>query len=254
MGSLVEARRRILLNTPHLESLSGSTLSFETDMVSKLKECRIHFTPIQEGSGDPSPDNVRPIVGWDGVTVNHNNNSITIPFPQTIYGGYVDLVKGEVVETHYLDVLSETVENLSNGYNTETTVFFRCQLSNNVSSPSATSQRIEDGMCDSLEYIIASIWNKPTEHVNQITKRYNNNSRVCMVMYNTLFGITDEDSNTEKNQKINAYLSENPIRFAYKLATPIIHQLTPTQLKALKGQNNIWSNANGNIEIKFWTH
>ncbi len=28
-----------------------------------------HFLPVQEGTGDPSPDNVRHIACWDGVTV-----------------------------------------------------------------------------------------------------------------------------------------------------------------------------------------
>lgn len=28
-----------------------------------------HVVPVQEGEGDPSPDNVRPIIGWDAVSV-----------------------------------------------------------------------------------------------------------------------------------------------------------------------------------------
>jgi len=40
----------------------------------------------------------------------------------------------------------------------------------------------------------------------------------------------------------------------YKLATPIEYDLTTEQIKTLKGTNNIWSDANGNIEVKYWTH
>jgi hypothetical protein len=44
------------------------------------------------------------------------------------------------------------------------------------------------------------------------------------------------------------------IKLVYQLKTPIEYPLTPQILKALKGTNNIWSNANGNIEVKYWTH
>lgn len=30
---------------------------------------KVNITPVQEGEGDPSPENVRPIVGWDNVNV-----------------------------------------------------------------------------------------------------------------------------------------------------------------------------------------
>ena len=76
MGSLIETRRRILLDTPHLETASGSVVSFHTDMKSKLKECKLYFSPVQSGSGDPSPDNVRPISGWNGITATHCGKNI----------------------------------------------------------------------------------------------------------------------------------------------------------------------------------
>lgn len=63
------ARRRILNNSPHIESASGNMASFKTDIVSALKECKVHFNAIQEGSGDPSPTNVRPISGRTGLTL-----------------------------------------------------------------------------------------------------------------------------------------------------------------------------------------
>lgn len=62
-------RQRILLNQPHIESVSGDIASFTTDMKAPLKECKAYFNPIQEGSGDPSPDNIRPISGWTGVNI-----------------------------------------------------------------------------------------------------------------------------------------------------------------------------------------
>ena len=55
-------RQRILLNQPHIESASGDIANFTTDMKAPLKECKVYFNPIQEGSGDPSLDNIRDII------------------------------------------------------------------------------------------------------------------------------------------------------------------------------------------------
>lgn len=64
-----KAKRKIILNQPHVESVSGDLVTFDTDMKGKLKECKVYFSPVQEGEGDPSPDNVRNITGWNGVRV-----------------------------------------------------------------------------------------------------------------------------------------------------------------------------------------
>ena len=64
-----KCRKKIILNQPHIESATGDVVNFTTNMKAPLKECKVYFSPIQEGSGDPSPDNVRNIVGWDGVNV-----------------------------------------------------------------------------------------------------------------------------------------------------------------------------------------
>lgn len=45
-----------------------------------LKELKINLLPRQSGTGDPSPDNVRPITGWDGLKVwNGGKNMFYIP-------------------------------------------------------------------------------------------------------------------------------------------------------------------------------
>lgn len=55
--------------------------------------------PIQEGEGDPSPENVRPISGRNSVKVTVSNedesHDYTLTLPETIYGGTVDAVSGE---------------------------------------------------------------------------------------------------------------------------------------------------------------
>ena len=57
------------------------------------------WEPRQEGEGDPSPENIRPITGLDEVTVTLSGNAgtrtaATLALPDTIYGGTVDAVTG----------------------------------------------------------------------------------------------------------------------------------------------------------------
>lgn len=68
------------------------------------------WEPMQEGSGKPSPDNVRPIKGRDGVTITRqeDNQVITLPLPETVYGGEVDAVSSEGQETWKVKSLDGT--------------------------------------------------------------------------------------------------------------------------------------------------
>ena len=74
---MMRLRRGILLNTPHEETASGAVATFKTD-VPKLKECVVSIEPVQEGSGDPSPDNVRPISGWSEAKVTGTGKNFAI--------------------------------------------------------------------------------------------------------------------------------------------------------------------------------
>ena len=67
--ALVLRRRLLTKEFAHIEAASGSIATFQTNMVGKLKECKIYFEPVQEGEGDPSSENVRPITGWTGCEV-----------------------------------------------------------------------------------------------------------------------------------------------------------------------------------------
>ena len=73
-------RRNILLQgAPHIETATGAIANFNTDMVAPLKECKIHFEPIQEGSGDASLENVREINGWNSVNIQNSSKNMLNP-------------------------------------------------------------------------------------------------------------------------------------------------------------------------------
>lgn len=83
-----------MLNTPHIETASGGVANFKTDMIAPLKGCKINFLPKQSGSGDPSPTNIRPISGWDGVTIYRSGVNI---WDGEMENGGIDDTTGEKI-------------------------------------------------------------------------------------------------------------------------------------------------------------
>ena len=49
----------------------GELIKFLSEGKANIRSCKVHFSPKQEGEGAPSPDNVRPIIGWTGVDITH---------------------------------------------------------------------------------------------------------------------------------------------------------------------------------------
>lgn len=47
----------------------GPVATFETDVAGMIKSLVVDINPVQSGTGDPSPDNIRPITGWTGAKV-----------------------------------------------------------------------------------------------------------------------------------------------------------------------------------------
>ena len=81
-----------------LKTLSGNPISWEASDTEYLFPV-ISLAPKQAGTGDPSPENVRPISGYDSVKVTQTKDEthvkqITLTLPETIYGGTVDAVTG----------------------------------------------------------------------------------------------------------------------------------------------------------------
>lgn len=53
------------------------------------------------------------------------------------------------------------------------------------------------------------------------------------------------------NQAFKDWLDENPFEVIVPLATPLEYDLTPQEITALVGVNNIWGDTNGNAEIEY---
>ena len=112
---LLSMQNAMVMAAPHIESTSGDLATFTTNFPARLNSCVVDIVSVQSGSGDPSPDNVRPITGWANCAVNHGQ-----PINPTIYSGSrLDNSTGGLISassykyTDYIPVVASTTMRVS---------------------------------------------------------------------------------------------------------------------------------------------
>lgn len=77
-----------------------------------MKDVLVHIEPVQEGSGDPSPDNVRPITGWTGAQVTRTGKNLLenkkVLFVNNIYLGTDVVDPSSSADTHSITLPAGT--------------------------------------------------------------------------------------------------------------------------------------------------
>ena len=210
------------------KSASGTVATFNTALAMPLASCNIAVNAWQEGSGDPSPSNVRPIHGFSEVNVTSNNVVHTIQLGEEVYGAEVDVVNGVAHVTHGLAEFD--------GSSDENWRF--------VQSSGAFYININD-MAVVTAYEGAANWLKTITNVGQLGILFgaNNDSIYLGKLMNNIPEITDIST-------LKTYLSEHNLVVKYPLATPFDIQLTPTQIETLIGNNTIFADT-GNVDLTY---
>ena len=172
---------------------------------------------------------------------------IPITFPTEngpFYKGYIDLVKGELVQTYESKIFTG---NESFGATTTGKIYIRSKVSNN-------SDYAVGGAIQCSHFPRTSISTSTTGNGVNIGVY----SSSCCIVFRWLTGDSTEIASTaEAWQTYFAaqYEAGTPVRVIYKLTTPKVYQITPQTIKTLRGTNNIWASNNGeNIEVSFWGH
>ena len=62
-----------------------------------------------------------------------------------------------------------------------------------------------------------------------------------------------DDCNVSDVASANTWLSNNNVFVVYELATPVTYQLTPTQISAIVGTNNVFTDTNGDTSLEYYT-
>lgn len=212
---------------------TGNPATFETGLVRPLVSCEAAFVPVQSGSGTPAPDNVRPISGWTGLTVYHSGDISkpdTYPLSWqteagTVYGGTLDATTGLLTVKRVSETFTWGTGYTQEVVRTKTTLrVFSLAHMHNATMEAQTS------MCDMAR------WEKSYagDYVHFYTYQFasTNSSSVFLILPNSM------DNNTQ-------------VQVVYELAEPITYHLTTQSIQTLHGINTVWSDANGNLTIKY---
>ena len=192
------------------------------------------WEPVQEGSGTPTPENIRPIKGRDSVTVERKEDGLTrhLTFSSTINGGEVDAVSGEVAETWGLVTLDGAEKWTVSG-----------KLLDNKTDWYYVSSKIPNAV------------NAAPQKNNEICSHYphadvanTNTVQGCAIVWGCIrvrWGDTiPDDADAWKAYLATQYAARTPVQIAYKLAKPVSFTATGAQpIPALAGANTLLTDA-----------
>lgn len=208
----------------------------------------------QSGTGDPSPDNVRPISGHSSVnvivspTLNPLDGTITnIPLGTTVYGGTLDVVTGVLTVTkakiafHPSDVSTWFDADASR----TTLGFYRMASDFSAQYPVPK----DDSSVIFEQYKRAPAYNNNNPYVAQLT--------FVSDVFNKFEARVPKDvlgsfsTYAQSKAAVNAYLANNPIVMCYNLATPQTIQLTGQRITTFIGTNNVWCDSGKIIHLEY---
>lgn len=232
-----------LVNIP---DLPADIASFNDGTDLPMASLKVTVTPYQDLShGDPSPENICPIIGWDEAVVTvaddaespTTSHEYTIDLDGTRYGGTLDVVSGVLTVTHgYVDL-----GDLNWGASSTESRFY-------ANAPSLSYKMATDTNFICSQYIDDGIGSSTTGYYGDNgTVRHNytakpNPSAYEIYIHDDRFG---KDATAFKT-------AMNGVQLVYELATPITVQLAPTPVKSLEGTNKIFANCGQITEGKYF--
>ena len=226
-------------------TVTGAIVSFVTSKASALRSLVVTLDPIQSGSGDPAPDNIRPISGWTEAKVwvkpTHDTSSsptVTIDLGGTRYGGTLNVLTGVLTVDRAYVIYNGTED--WHRVSTTTKSFF-VQTNTLVKSTnyrnSVVCNRLKtvptNGSVNSIPFTISGYSDTNNTYPGQ-------NWIYCKADGDTIATVGD----------FKAWLASNNLQVVYELATPLTVQLTAQQVSSLAGTNHIWSDA-GDVTVEY---
>ena len=180
----------------------------------------VSWEPVQEESGTPNPENIRPIKGRDSVTITRqeDNQVITLTLPETVYGGEVDAVAGDGNNNTKIITLDGNELKFS-----QSNIYLNLPF---YSAPGI----VKNGVVG-------------CSHFNSRIFGANENYEFCFVLASDIAGLF------ASADELNAYLAAQyaagtPVQIAYKLAEPVPFTATGAQpIPALSGTNTLLTDA-----------
>lgn len=220
---------------------SGSTGTISDGIDGHALDITASWTPTQAGSGDPSPENIRPISGRDKITltrtVGSDTQTATLSLPETIYGGRANQDGNGMKEWALLTLDGTEAWQIGGIASDKSDWFYQ-------------SPRITDAI------------NAAPNKGNQYSSHYpfsavanNTTGQGVAIVWGTIrvrWGDTIPDNTDAWKSFLTAqYAAGTPVTIAYKLAAPTTFTAAGAKTITTKsGVNNITSNADS-ITVKY---
>lgn len=195
------------------------------------------WEPVQEGSGTPSPENIRPIKGRDSVTITRqeDNQVITLTLPETVYGGEVDAVTGEGINEWKSITLDGTETWSYELTNISGKVGFLLRAKD-IQTPTTPDQK---GQIVCNKYVTRSANDTYTTKTGISIEAGNNK---YFRIYDEVHA--DKDVASWKAYLAVQYAAGTPVQIAYKLKEPVPFTAAGAQpIPALSGTNTLLTDA-----------
>ena len=285
---------------PVERTATGNPLTFETDLARPLKSLIANFLPVQSGTGDPSPTNIRPITGWTGLDVWHGGKNLfdvsSYPFTasrrisgedggdgsNSSYKATLDFIPCEDIAGKTVTLnkrpsgnipgigfysspsVSDFVSGLKNAHGTAGapwtfTIPSNAKYMRFTVLADETEIQIEFGST-ATEY-------EPYQPITAYPVTWTTHGTVyggyVDLVTGEVWGTWEEIASYDGETLPGRWLSDRDVYSAgstpttgaqvvYELATPtLITTLTPQQINAIKGNNTVWSDGNGDCEVDY---
>lgn len=220
------------IKTPTADKKTATT-EFDTANGGLLSKCQINLVPVQSGSGDPSPDNVRPISGHTEVDLdvkdgdNVTQHTYQVQIGSTVYGGTFKAVEGEPIE----------VDNNIQFYEFDGTEAWVVGTSNTYGQLyylTDTAPRYNNTITELCNWLGKSD-NRSTSNPNGTKTGYSPGGNALYLYFFVRFDLC-ADLNAWKT-----FLSNNPLQVAYRVADSYANHIILAKhlFEALVGQNNL---------------
>lgn len=268
------------------DTVTGAVANFPDGAALPAKNITVDIAPVQSGSGDPSPDNVRPITGWTGANVYRTGKNLwslgnvsgTRAVAKSVFlpaGSYAFSTKNTTTAaTETVRVIFTLADSTTAQINVTANATGRVSTTFNASKAitqaqfwAGSSAANSNGQTFEFSDIQFELGSTATAYEpysgNTYTITFPNEAGTVyggtLDVTNGKLTVTDGYIASYNGETIpGEWISSMDVYAAgttptigaqvvYKLATPTTYNLTPQQIQLLLGVNNVWANTGDSI-------
>lgn len=217
----------------------GEVVLFSPPTEGKITEIYVDVDPRRGGTGEPSPSNIRSIIGYDRVVIHHVTDAREVDYVSRldgiVYSGTIDLEKG-IVTTEYAILNidgSKTVGSVTGHPNS-----FTYSLGAECIAPNARGVQ-STGWC--THYKVLTDVNSAKFYSEDKAVAYANTS-LSAVVGRAIFTDTDYSSAADfKTFLQNQAANGTPVQMVFRLNEPVTFECDPLSIRTVSGNNHLVS-------------